>query len=57
MYAAQGALGRKMYVVPSLDLLVVRLGDAPEDDFNPRFWELLMAAAPAPPVSREPPPP
>ena len=57
MYAAQGALGRKLYVVPSLDLVVVRLGDAPDDDFNPRFWEWLMAAAPAPPVSREPPPP
>ena len=49
MYAAQGALGRKLYVVPSLDLVVVRLGDAPADDFNQRFWELLMAAAPAAP--------
>lgn len=47
MYAAQGALGRKLYVVPSIDLVVVRLGDAPGDAFNPRFWELLMAAAPA----------
>ena len=49
MYAAQGALGRKVYVVPSFDLVVVRLGDAPDDDFNQRFWELL-AAAPAEPA-------
>jgi hypothetical protein len=33
--------------VPSLELVVVRLGDAPDDAFNRRFWELLMAAAPA----------
>ena len=49
LYAAQGALGRKLYVVPSLELVVARLGDAPGDDFNQRFWELLMAAAPASP--------
>ncbi len=53
MYAAQGALGRKVYVVPSLDLVVVRLGDSPDNDFNQRFWELLMAAAPAAPICRE----
>jgi CubicO group peptidase (beta-lactamase class C family) len=52
LYAAQGALGRKVYVVPSLGLVVVRLGDAPADDFNQRFWELLMAASPAPPGGR-----
>ena len=50
MYAAQGFLGRKVYVVPCLDLVVVRLGDAPDADFNQRFWELLMAAAPAAPI-------
>jgi CubicO group peptidase (beta-lactamase class C family) len=50
MYAAQGALGRKLYVVPSLDLVVVRLGDQPEDHFDERFWEFLMAAAPAAPI-------
>jgi hypothetical protein len=47
MCAAQGALGRKLYVVPSLGLVIARLGDEPEDRFNQRFWELLMAAAPA----------
>lgn len=53
MYAAQGLLGRKVYVVPCLDLVVVRLGDGPDNDFNQRFWELLMAAAPAAPICRE----
>ncbi len=53
MYAAQGALGRKAYVVPSLGLVVVRLGDTPEDRFTQRLWELLMAAAPVAPVCRE----
>jgi CubicO group peptidase (beta-lactamase class C family) len=50
MYAAQGALGRKVYVVPSRDLVVVRLGDAPDEDFNQRFWELLTAAVPTQPA-------
>jgi CubicO group peptidase (beta-lactamase class C family) len=49
MYAAQGALGRKVYVVPSLALVVVRLGDNPDEDFNQKFWELLMAEVPAVP--------
>jgi CubicO group peptidase (beta-lactamase class C family) len=49
MYAAQGLLGRKVYVVPCLDLVVVRLGDGPNADFNQRFWELLMAAGAAAP--------
>lgn len=47
LVAAQGALGRKLYVVPSLELVVVRLGDATTDDFNEHFWSLLMAAIPA----------
>jgi len=50
LYAAQGALGRKLYVVPSLNLVVVRLGDAPADDFNQALWQRLMAAAPAEPI-------
>lgn len=46
LYAAQGALGRKLYVVPSLELVVTRLGDQPERTFNNEFWRRLMAALP-----------
>ena len=53
LVAAQGALGRKIYVVPSLDLVVTRLGDEPpkanrseSGDFNEELWRRLMAAAP-----------
>jgi CubicO group peptidase (beta-lactamase class C family) len=53
MYAASGWLARKLYVVPSLGLVVARLGDAPDADFNQRLWELLMAAAPAAPICTE----
>lgn len=49
MFAAQGALGRKCYVVPSADLVVVRLGDDPDsvgdEKFDQRFWQLLRKAA------------
>jgi CubicO group peptidase (beta-lactamase class C family) len=44
LVAAQGALGRKLYVVPSLDLVVSRLGDQPERGFNRELWRRLMAA-------------
>jgi hypothetical protein len=48
--AAQGALGRKVYVVKSLGLVAVRIGgnaqEKGEPDFNTEFWRLLMAAAP-----------
>mgnify|MGYP003675061770 CR=1 FL=1 len=46
MYSALGALGKKLYVVPSLDLVVTRLGDTPEKDFDQKFWQKLMAASP-----------
>jgi CubicO group peptidase (beta-lactamase class C family) len=46
LVAAQGALGRKVYVVPSLDLVVTRLGDEPAKNFNDELWRRLMAAAP-----------
>lgn len=48
LFGAFGALGRKCYVVPSLGLVVTRLGDEPPNkrEFQNEFWRLLMAAAP-----------
>ena len=46
LFAAQGALGRKLYIVPSLDLVVTRLGDNAPADFPNRFWTALAKAAP-----------
>ena len=49
--AAQGARDRKLYVVPSLDLVVARLGDNGSREgssFNDAFWERLVQAAPGP---------
>ena len=46
LVAAQGALGRKLYIVPSLDLIVTRLGDRPETAFNAELWRRVMAASP-----------
>lgn len=50
LVAALGALGRKIYVVPSLQLVVTRTGansDAQgEPPFDEAFWQLLMKAAP-----------
>jgi len=50
LVAALGALGRKCYVVPSIGLVVTRLGDDPELNGQPKFdvefWRLLMKAAP-----------
>ena len=46
LYAAEGALGRKCYVVPSLKIIVTRLGDQPERNFNEKFWRLFMDATP-----------
>lgn len=49
LFAAQGALGRKCYVVPSANLVVTRLGDDPDAGaklkFNSTFWQLLKKAA------------
>ena len=47
LVAMQGALDRKLYIVPSLDLVVARLGDsgaADGESFNDAFWEALMRA-------------
>jgi CubicO group peptidase (beta-lactamase class C family) len=47
LVAAQGALDRKCYVVPSLGLVVTRLGDQTGEAFNNEFWQLLMKAVPS----------
>jgi CubicO group peptidase (beta-lactamase class C family) len=47
LVAAQGAQDRKLYVVPSRQLIVVRTGQAaPDRDFNQQLWSRLMKAAP-----------
>ena len=49
MVSANGALNRRCFVVPSLQLVVTRLGDRPKGvgkAFDAEFWKLLMAAAP-----------
>lgn len=38
MVAGLGALGRKLYVAPSLQLVIVRMGDQPETGFDAKFW-------------------
>jgi hypothetical protein len=48
LVAAQGAQDRKLFVVPSMKLVVVRTGQAaPDRDFNQQLWTRLMKAAPA----------
>jgi len=44
LVGAMGALGRKVYVVPSLGLVVTRLGNSPDRSFDSEFWKRLMAA-------------
>jgi hypothetical protein len=46
LFAAQGALQRKLCVVPSMNLVITRLGNQPKADFNNQFLKRLMAAAP-----------
>ena len=51
-----GALDRKLYSVPSLELVVTRLGDAGNANgmsFNEAFWQALMKAMPAQPQRQE----
>lgn len=56
MIAALGAGDKKMYIVPSMDLVVVRHGSAAEERgvlassrFDNLWWRRLIAAAPKPP--------
>ncbi len=45
LVAALGALDRKLYVVPSKKLIVVRMGQAaPDKDFDQQLWLRLMPA-------------
>lgn len=47
LVAALGALDRKLYVVPSLRLVAVRLGQAaPDEDFDQQLWLRLLRALP-----------
>jgi CubicO group peptidase (beta-lactamase class C family) len=46
LVGAHGALIRRLHVVPSLGLVVTRLGDNAGQAFNNEFWKRLMAAAP-----------
>jgi CubicO group peptidase (beta-lactamase class C family) len=48
--AALGAQGRKLYVVPSLRVVVVRMGQNPPDEreFDQKLWQLLAPAIPKP---------
>ena len=46
LVAALGAVDRKLYVVPSLGLVVTRLGNSTGPAFQNDFWKLLMEAAP-----------
>ena len=50
LFAAQGALGRRLWVVRSLGIVAVRLGDDPRasgrGDFDRLFWKALVEAIP-----------
>jgi CubicO group peptidase (beta-lactamase class C family) len=49
LVAALGALDRKIYVVPSLRLVVVRMGQAaPDEDFDEQLWRRLTPVLGAP---------
>ena len=51
LIAMQGAGDRKLYLVPSLNLIVTRLGfngSQAGSRFNDVFWEALIQAAPNP---------
>lgn len=46
MVVAMGFLERRLYIVPSLNLIVVRTGAAPKDkEFDRHLWEMLMPIA------------
>ncbi len=45
MIAAMGAMDRKLFIVPSMKLLVIRTGQgAPDKEFNEKLWQHLNTA-------------
>lgn len=49
MFAAKGALNRRCFVVPSMQLVVTRIGDQPPargGTFDEELWRLISKAAP-----------
>ena len=44
MYAAQGKLNRRLYVLPTQQLVITRLGDQPTRSFNSEFFKRLRLA-------------
>ena len=49
MFSANGALNRRCFIVPSLQLVVTRLGDQPtakNNGFDRQLWKLIMEASP-----------
>ena len=44
MYSAKGRLVRRLYVIPGQNLVIVRLGDQPNMEFDGEFLRLLRAA-------------
>lgn len=46
LIAGQGFLDRRLDIVPSLNLIVARIGSKAEADFELKFWQLLMQALP-----------
>ena len=46
LVAALGAMDRKLFVVPSLNLVVARNGMTTDRDFNDKLWGLIMNAVP-----------
>lgn len=48
MLCAMGAQDRKLFIVPSRKLLVIRMGQAASDrNFNEKLWQLLAKAMPS----------
>ena len=46
LIAGQGFLDRRLDIVPSLNLVVARIGSKAEAGFELKFWQLLMQALP-----------